>query len=128
MIVADSDVLIDFLAGRDPAATRVEMELGTDSFSTTAVSRFELLAGARDRTAEGLVRRLLDAIPTLPLERESADRAAAVRRALEGRGAAIGMADSLIAGIVLTHDAILLTRNRKHFERVEGLKLASLPS
>jgi tRNA(fMet)-specific endonuclease VapC len=128
MIVADSDVLIDFLAGRDPAATRVEIELGTDSFSTTAVSRFELLAGARDRTAEGLVRRLLDAIPTLPLERESADRAAAVRRALEGRGAAIGMADSLIAGIVLTHDAILLTRNRKHFERVEGLKLASLPS
>ncbi len=128
MIVADSDVLIDFLAGRDPAATRVEIELGTDSFSTTAVSRFELLAGARDRTAEGLVRRLLDAIPTLPLERESADRAAAVRRALKGRGAAIGMADSLIAGIVLTHDAILLTRNRKHFERVEGLKLASLPS
>jgi len=38
------------------------------------------------------------------------------------------MADSLIAGIVLTPDAILLTRNRKHFERVEGLKLASLPS
>jgi len=128
MIVADSDVLIDFLAGRDPAAARVEAELGTDSFGTTVVSRFELLAGARDRTAEDLVRRLLNAIPTLPLELESTDRAAAVRRTLEGRGAAIGMADSLIAGIVLTHDAILLTRNRKHFERVEGLKLASLPS
>jgi hypothetical protein len=27
MIVADSDVLIDFLAGRDPAAARVEIEL-----------------------------------------------------------------------------------------------------
>ena len=127
MIVADSDVLIDFLAGREPAAARVEIELGTDSFGTTVVSRFELLAGARDRTAESIVRRLLDTIPALPLEGQSADRAAAVRRTLEGRGAAIGMADSLIAGIVLTHDAILLTRNRKHFERVEGLKLASLP-
>ena len=126
MIVADSDVLIDFLAGRDPAAARVEIELGTDTFATTAVSRFELLAGARDRVAEGVVRRLLDALPTLPLERESADQAAAVRRALEGRGASIGMADSLIAGIVLVHDGILLTRNRMHFERVEGLKLASL--
>lgn len=62
VIVADSDVLIDFLSGRDPAARRVEIEL-------------------------------------------------------ESR---------LIAGIVMTHDALLLTRNRKHFERVEGLKLATL--
>jgi tRNA(fMet)-specific endonuclease VapC len=126
LIVADSDVLIDFLAGRDPAAARVEIELGTDTFGTTAVSRFELLAGARDRVAEGIVSRLLDTLPTLPLDREAADRAAAVRRALEGRGTSIGMADSLIAGIVLTNDGMLLTRNRRHFERVEGLKLASL--
>ena len=126
MIVADSDVLIDFLAGRDPAAGRVEIELESRSFATTAVSRFELLAGARDKTAEGLVRRLLDSLSTLPLDRESADRAAAVRRALELRGSPIGMADSLIAGIVMTHDALLLTRNRKYFERVEGLKLATL--
>lgn len=126
MIVADTDVLIDFLAGRDPAAARVEIELGTRSFGTTAVTRFELLAGARDRTAEGIVRRLLDALPTLPLDRDAADRAAQVRRALEERGAGIGMADSLIAGIVLACDGLLLTRNRKHFERVEGLKLASL--
>lgn len=127
MIVADSDVLIDFLAGRDPAARRVEIELESRAFATTAVSRFELLAGARDKTAEGLVRRLLDSMLTLPLDRESADCAAAVRRALDLRGAPIGMADSLIAGIVMTHDALLLTRNRKHFDRVEGLKLATLP-
>jgi predicted nucleic acid-binding protein len=72
------------------------------------------------------VRRLLDSLATLPLERDSADRAEAVRRTLDVRGSTIGMADSLIARIVLTHHAILLTRNRKHFERVEGLKLATL--
>jgi tRNA(fMet)-specific endonuclease VapC len=126
VIVADTDVLIDFLAGRDPAAARVEIELGSRSLATTAVTRFELLAGARDETARGIVRRLLDSLATLPLERESADRAAAVRRALELRGSGIGMADSLIAGIALTHESILLTRNRRHFERVEGLKLATL--
>jgi tRNA(fMet)-specific endonuclease VapC len=47
-----------------------------------------------------------------------------VRRALELRGEPIGMADSLIAGIVLQHGGTLLTRNRRHFERVEGLRLA----
>ena len=36
------------------------------------------------------------------------------------------MGDSLIAGIVLAHDGILLTRNRRQFERVDGMKLASL--
>lgn len=35
------------------------------------------------------------------------------------------MADSLIAGIVLTAGAMLLTRNRRHFERVAGLRLAA---
>jgi tRNA(fMet)-specific endonuclease VapC len=126
LIVGDTDVLIDFLAGREPAANRVAIELDTTTFGTTAVTRFELLAGARDRTAESLLRRLLDSLTTLPLDRESADRAAAVRRALEQRGQSIGMADSLIAGIVLAHDGILLTRNRKHFERVDALKLATL--
>jgi tRNA(fMet)-specific endonuclease VapC len=126
LIIADTDVLIDFLADRGPAAGRVAVELESRSFATTAVTRFELLAGARDRTAEGVLRRLLDTLPTLPLDRESADQAAEVRRLLESRGEGIGMADSLIAGIVLAHDGMLLTRNRRHFERVDGLKLASL--
>lgn len=128
MIVADTDVLIDFLADREPSAGRVAIELTSPSFCTTAVTRFELLAGARDTTAEGLVRRLLDSLSTLTLDQESADRAAAVRRRLESRGEGIGMADSLIAGIVLVHDGMLLTRNRRHFERVEGLTLATLSS
>ena len=33
------------------------------------------------------------------------------------------MADSLIAGIVRVRGAVLLTRNRKHFERVQNLRL-----
>ena len=126
MIVADSDVLIDFLAGREPAASRVAIELETRTFGTTVVTRFELLAWARDQTAEGLLRRLLDPLITLPLDRTAADRAASVRKALDLRGQGIGMADSLIAGIVLARGGMLLTRNRKHFERVEGLKLATL--
>jgi predicted nucleic acid-binding protein len=35
------------------------------------------------------------------------------------------MADSLIAGIVLAHDGMPLTRNQKHFRRVAGLALAT---
>lgn len=123
MIVADTDVLIDFLANGGETAEAVAQNLARGSLATTVVTRFELLAGARGMRAERGLRRLLDALPLLVLDREAADRAAGVRRALERQGESIGMADSLIAGIVLASGGELLTRNRRHFERVPGLRL-----
>jgi predicted nucleic acid-binding protein len=126
VIVADTDVLIDFLGGHEPAAARVALELAQGALHTTAITRFELLSGAKEERQHESVRKLLDALSTLPLNAQAADRAAAVRRGLEKKGASIGMADSLIAGVVLDADGILLTCNRAHFERVEGLSLGRL--
>lgn len=126
MIVADTDVLIDFLANQGSAADVVAEALERGRLATTVVSRFELLAGARGGQEERSVRQLLDALPTLVLGRDAADRAADLRRSLERAGEAIGMADWLIAGIVLTHGDDLLTRNREHFQRVPGLRLVAL--
>ncbi len=125
MIVADSDVLIDYLERRG-AAEVVARELERGRLATTAVSRFELLAGARTKRQRSITTKLLKPRETLPLDATAADQAAAVRRELERRGLAIGMADSLIAGIVMSCGATLLTRNRHHFERVPGLALANL--
>lgn len=49
--------------------------------------------------------------------------AATVRRKLDRTGQAIGMADSLIAGMALAHDLPRFTRYRKHFARVEKVQL-----
>lgn len=126
MIVADSDVLIDFLAGQEPAAGRVAHELRRGNLWTTVITRFELLSGAKGTRQAQIISRLLDSMKTAPLDISEADRAASIRRTLEGKGIEIGMADSLIAGIVLHIGGTLLTRNRRHFERVEGLDLARL--
>jgi tRNA(fMet)-specific endonuclease VapC len=121
MMVADTDVLIDYLRG-SPQADRVAVDL-VRGLATTVVSRFELLAGARSERQQRAVETLLAALTTLDLDSAAAGRAAAIRRDLAARGAEIGMADCLIAGICLERGAILLTRNRKHFDRVEGLAL-----
>lgn len=126
MMVADTDVLIDFLDGRAPAAERIALELEHGQLGTTVITRFELLAGARTARQQELVGALLGALPCLLLDEPAADRAAEIRRALERDGAGIGMADSLIAGIVVTHRGVLLTRNRRHFARVPGLSLGRL--
>lgn len=123
MIVADTDVLIDFLRGREPGAEAVASALEAGLLQTTVVSCFELLSGARTGREREVVERLLDRIPVRALDRDAARRAAEVRRNLEQAGVAIGMADSLIAGIALGHNSSLLTRNRRHFERVPSLSL-----
>lgn len=122
MMIADTDVLIDFLRGKG-VADRIAYEVKTGGLHTTAVSAFELWAGAKSDQQVAAVETLLSALIILPLESDSARRAAKVRRELEVRSASIGMADSLIAGICLERGGVLITRNKKHFERVPGLKL-----
>ena len=124
MIVADTDVLIDFLEGTG-AAERVEELLREGNLVTTVITRFELLVGARTPRQRAAVEELLAAVESLPLDSGCADRAAEVRRDLTARGEDIGMADSLIAGAALHHGAALLTRNRGHFRCVSSLPLVS---
>jgi tRNA(fMet)-specific endonuclease VapC len=122
MFIADTDVLIDFLRGVGEAE-RIVIELSTGRLCTTAITAFELWAGSKSPQQVAAVESLLAAVTVLPLDGSSARRAGEVRRDLERGGRTIGMADSLIAGIALNHEAILITRNRKHYDRVPGLKL-----
>ncbi len=126
MILADTDMLIDYLAGTQPVADQVLEYAQSDTLHTSAVTCFELLSGAGDGKRGDRVRRLAAAVPVLPLDRESATQAAAVRQQLARSGFSIGMADSLIAGIALVNNLPLLTRNRKHFDHVEGLRLIAV--
>lgn len=126
MIVADSDILIDALRGKEPARSRVALEISGGGLATTTVSAFELLAGARAAPEREKVEALLSSLSLLPLDEEASRAAARVHRDLAEIGKPIGNADCLIAGICIAGDAVLLTRNRAHFERVEGLTLGTL--
>lgn len=123
MIVADSDVLIDALRGRADVVGRMTGALRAGAVSTTAITRFELLAGARSVRGRDSVEAILAPMVVLPLDDAAAEAAAGVRRGLEADGLAIGMADYLIAGICIARHAELWTRNLAHFERVPGLRL-----
>jgi len=124
MIIADSDVLIDFLRGRGEGARRVAMELATRSFGTTAITAFEIRSGARTVRQKKSVDTLLQAMTILPFGPEEARIAAEIRQRIESQGQSIGMADYMIAGVCIAADGVLLTRNRKHFERIKDLKLS----
>jgi tRNA(fMet)-specific endonuclease VapC len=123
MFLADTDVLIDFLRGTGEA-DRIALVIGTGRFCTTAITAFELWAGSKTPSQIATVESLLEALTILPLDSASARRGGEIRRQLERNGMAIGMADCLIAGIAVERNAILITRNRKHYERVPGIRLS----
>ena len=101
MIVADTDVIIDYLEGRGPGAEAVSQALRREQLQTTAVNYFELVSSARRRRVQEAVLAQLESIPVLPLDVDAARHAARVRRQLERSGIGIGMGDSLIAGVAL---------------------------
>lgn len=125
MIVADTDVLIDFLRGADAFAGRVSLEL-EHGLGTTAVTAFELWVGALgSKKRERAVETLLSVLQIVSFDAEDARVAASIRNDLQKKGFTMGMADSLIAGICVRRRAVLLTRNRALFEHVPGLSLSA---
>ena len=117
MILADTDVLIDYLAGSEPIRDQIAQYIKTDALQTSAISCFELLSGAWEGKRGDAIRRFVATIPVISLDRGAAEAAANVRQELTKSGITIGMADSLIAGIALANALPLFTRNRKLFRK-----------
>jgi len=124
VIVADSDVLVDWLNKRG-SAPAVRHALQRQELVTTAVTAYQLWSGARTDTARAELRGLLSLVTAiLPFDDRAAELAGAAYRELAGAGRVIGRPDLYIAGICLAVDAPLLTRNRREFDRVRGLRFA----
>jgi len=66
------------------------------------------------------MRRFLSAMIELPVDAAIAELAGTTRRQT-----AIPTPDALIAATALTHRIPLMTRNRRHFDRVPGLTVVS---
>jgi tRNA(fMet)-specific endonuclease VapC len=126
VILADSDVLIDYLWEIPPVAQQVARYVQADRLLTTAISCFELLSGADKGKRRDKILELIDSLSVLSLDLPAALRAAEVRRYLDRTGQSIGMGDSLIAGTALLHNLSLFTRNRSHFARVPDLTLVNV--
>lgn len=124
----DSDVLIDAIKRRSDAL-RVLKTLSDDGVAISVVSYGELLDGAsrlRDASRQRAdVEGFLKPFLTLLVDREVMDRFAWIRADLRSRGRLITDFDIVIAATAIEHDLRLITRNRKHFARIPGLRFNS---
>ncbi len=127
LLCLDTDVLIAYLKGREPAATAVAYAVQEWMCFVTAITVYELLFGlARAQRAIG-EEDLLDVLDVLPLDRAAARRAAGLHDELIRHNMDIGIKDVLIAAICLEHSLPLLTLNERHFRRVPSLRVLTPP-
>lgn len=125
VVVVDTDLAIDFLRGRGPGAPLIRRLVEERRLRVSAVTAFELRLGSDFLARHAEIMRLFRS-RTLPLDLTCALRAGEVAADLRSTGTEIGFADCLQAGTCLRHDLPFATRNRKHFERVVGLRLVDI--
>jgi tRNA(fMet)-specific endonuclease VapC len=125
MVCLDTDFLVAYLRKDSAAKTKLEeLESVQDPLHTTIINAFELYKGAykstKDSKAElARVDALLDAFFILMLDRDSARAAGA----LHDKSNPIGESDLLIASIAMANKQTLITKNKRHFERIPGLQV-----
>ena len=95
--------------------------------SLNVISYFETRRGLKSEAVrkKRLFETLLQEVRVLDLDRNALDISADIYADLRRKGTPLEDADILVAGIALAHDAVLVTRNLKHFRRVGGLRLES---
>lgn len=127
--LVDTDWAIHYLNGRQDITERLE-SLKHEGLGLSVVSLAELYEGvyySRDpeRDERGL-NEFLQGITLLGLDEEVAKTFGRERGRLRAAGMMIGDVDLLIGATALQYDLTLLTNNRRHFERIEGLRIESL--
>lgn len=125
MILVDSDVVIDFFAGVEPGASVLGRLLAGRRVLISAVTAFEIRAGITRKKRLEQVERFLSVVPVLAFDREQADLAAASYTGLRRRGRLVGNQDLFLAAAAARAGVPILTRNREHFGRIEGVETLS---
>ena len=127
----DTTFLIDVLKN-DSAAVLKSLELDKEPIIfTTETNVYELVVGIAQQKANKEkamydMETLLNRITVLPLDHKAAIKAGHISGRLIETGKMIDDIDCLAAGILITNGCnVIVTRNAKHFERIEGLKVES---
>ena len=124
MKILDTDVCIEILRGNNEViAKRGAVD---DEVATTWITAAELTSGAeKSRDPEynlTLVTEFLATLPVVGLDLLAALEFGRYKAKLERAGRRVADADLLISAIALAHGASVVTGNRKHYERIEGLR------
>lgn len=122
-VILDTNIVIDFLKGREPVASIFAGLRKKHRLALTTISVYELSYGAIASNMLGTVTSFASSLHILTFDAEAAYLAAVLDRELSDKGQRIEAADIFIAAIALSKSLPLVTKNVKHFGRIGKLAL-----
>jgi predicted nucleic acid-binding protein len=125
-LLLDTTVLIDVLRDRAAAGRLRKLHETEPPPLVCAINVEEVWRGARPGE-EDSIRRLLDALRTVPLTARDGELAGSWRREFAKEGVTLGQADCLIAAAAVSAGANLATGNPKDYP-MPGLKVEHWPT
>jgi len=122
-MVADTGIFIEHLRAKDKLSTTLyKMSENTDIY-ISAVTVYELYMGATNKDKEKDVMNITENFTVLPFTDTVAQKAAELYHKLRLSNQMIEFRDIFIAATCLVHELPIVTLNKKHFKRIDGLKI-----
>lgn len=126
MFLLDTNACIRILNGTSPSVAARLQATSPSEVCLCAVVKAELIYGARKsaRVEDNLrlLVRFFAPLVSLPFDDRCAEEAGMIRLDLERSGRPIGPNDLLIAATARANDLVLVTHNRREFQRIPGLR------
>lgn len=118
--LVDSDVLIDYLRGLDGAQSFLLKLQESGTLWVSTINIMEIYSGEdiKEEEKRKAIDSFLDDFAKIELDTKKAKRGGRIR--LEY---GVPFADAAIAATCLEDSLILVSKNKKHFQRVEGLEM-----
>jgi tRNA(fMet)-specific endonuclease VapC len=128
MYLLDTDTIIYSLKGHEAVQINLSTHID-DPMSLSVISLMELYYGAykSQKVTSNLskIRILEKTFEIIPAGTESAEIFGILKTDLEKSGNPLDDFDLIIAACAMTYNLTLVTNNYRHFERIDGLKLAN---
>ena len=132
MVCLDSSFIIDIINGAEKAK-QIEKEIDESNYDMTISSPaiVEVIRGLYlESTSKNIKPKeeektfeLINSLAVLDLDKDSAVLAGRIEAELRNKGVILDIEDIMIAAICIKNNETLVTRNKKHFERISGLEI-----
>ncbi|MGB8194241.1 MAG: type II toxin-antitoxin system VapC family toxin [Chitinophagaceae bacterium] len=122
-VMIDTSILIEFYRKTDKANSAWFKLVGQQyDFVISSITKYEIYSGATENQLK-FWNDVLKKIKVIPFDENSVDAAISINKKLKLKRKQISHADLFIAATAVAHNLPFVTLNKKHFERVEALKM-----
>lgn len=129
MYLLDSDIIIDFLKGKKPAFELIQ-NISQERCYISVISWMEVNYGIekigsikRKKEFQNFLDKL--GVKVLSIDESIGEIFIEKKISLENKGIKIADFDLIIASTAIAYDLVLVTRNKRHFSKVEEVRLYS---